>query len=85
MKKRHVRLLALLICAVMLNGFCFAEDTLTGQAQLAYETIRWDVNPPKTAELVSANEYLFKIIAAVLVVILNYFISKLLVFRKKKN
>lgn len=31
------------------------------------------------------NEYLFKIIAAVLVVILNYFISKLLVFRKKKN
>ena len=31
------------------------------------------------------NEYLFKIIAAVLVVILNYFISKLFVFRKKKN
>ena len=31
------------------------------------------------------NEYLFKIIAAVLVVILNYFISKLLVFRKTKR
>ena len=31
------------------------------------------------------NEYLFKIIAAVLVVILNYFISKLIVFRKKKE
>ena len=31
------------------------------------------------------NEYLFKIIAAVLVVILNYFISKLLVFRKSKR
>ena len=31
------------------------------------------------------NEYLFKIIAAVLVVILNYFISKLLVFRKGKR
>lgn len=30
------------------------------------------------------NEYLVKIVAAVLVVILNYFISKLLVFRKKK-
>lgn len=31
------------------------------------------------------NEYLFKIIAAVLVVILNYFISKLVVFRKTKR
>ena len=31
------------------------------------------------------NEYLFKIIAAVLVVILNYFISKLLVFRKSRR
>lgn len=31
------------------------------------------------------NEYLFKIVAAVLVVILNYFISKLLVFRKSKR
>jgi putative flippase GtrA len=31
------------------------------------------------------NEYLFKIIAAVLVVVLNYFISKLLVFRKTKR
>ena len=31
------------------------------------------------------NEYAVKIVAAVLVVILNYFISKLLVFRKKEN
>ncbi len=31
------------------------------------------------------NEYLVKIIAAVLVVIANYFISKLIVFRKKKQ
>ena len=31
------------------------------------------------------NMYLFKIIAAVLVVILNYFISKLRVFRKSKR
>lgn len=31
------------------------------------------------------NEYLVKIVAAVLVVVLNYFISKLLVFRKKKG
>ena len=31
------------------------------------------------------NEYLFKIIAAVLVIILNYFISKLLVFRKTRR
>ncbi|MBQ7321367.1 MAG: GtrA family protein [Clostridia bacterium] len=30
------------------------------------------------------NEYIVKIVAAVLVVILNYFISKLLVFRKNK-
>jgi putative flippase GtrA len=31
------------------------------------------------------NEYLFKVIAAVLVIILNYFISKLLVFRKTRR
>ena len=31
------------------------------------------------------NEYLVKIVAAVLVVILNYFISKIFVFRKKKG
>ena len=31
------------------------------------------------------SEYLFKVIAAVLVVILNYFISKLLVFRKGRR
>ena len=31
------------------------------------------------------NEYIFKVIAAVLVVILNYFISKLLVFRKTRR
>ena len=31
------------------------------------------------------NAYLFRILAAVLVVILNYIISKLLVFRKKKT
>ena len=30
------------------------------------------------------NKYLFTVIVAVIVVILNYFISKLLVFRKKK-
>ncbi len=31
------------------------------------------------------NKYLFKILAAVLVVILNYLISKLLIFRKKNK
>lgn len=31
------------------------------------------------------NEYLFKLVAAVLVVIANYFISKLLVFRTGRN
>lgn len=31
------------------------------------------------------NEYIFKIIAAVVVVVLNYFISKLLVFRKSRR
>ena len=35
-------------------------------------------------DLLSWNKYAVKIIAAVLVVILNYFISKFLVFRKKK-
>lgn len=32
----------------------------------------------------SINEYVVKIVAAVLVVVANYFISKLVVFRKKK-
>lgn len=31
------------------------------------------------------NKYLVKVLAAVVVIILNYFISKLLVFRKKKD
>lgn len=31
------------------------------------------------------NEYLFKILAAILVIVANYFISKLIVFRKKKE
>lgn len=31
------------------------------------------------------NEFIVKIVAAVLVVILNYFISKILIFRKKKD
>lgn len=54
------KLFAVLLCAVMMTGWCCAETVLPGHAQLAYETIRWDVNLPKTAELVSANEYLFK-------------------------
>lgn len=35
--------------------------------------------------LLKFNEYLITVIAAVLVVILNYFISKFFVFRKKKS
>ena len=30
------------------------------------------------------NKYVFRILAAILVIVLNYFISKLIVFRKKK-
>ena len=36
-------------------------------------------------DLCALNEYAVKIVAAVLVVILNYLISKLLVFRKRKT
>ena len=36
-------------------------------------------------DLLSANEYLIKISAAVLVVVLNYLISRFLIFRKKKT
>ena len=36
-------------------------------------------------DLCALNEYAIKIAAAVVVVILNYLISKLLVFRKQKN
>ena len=31
------------------------------------------------------NKYMFRILAAILVIVLNYFISKLIVFRKKKD
>ena len=31
------------------------------------------------------NKYVFRILAAILVIVLNYFISKLIVFRKKKD
>jgi len=36
-------------------------------------------------DLLSANEYLIKVCAAVLVVVLNYLISRFLVFRKPKS
>ena len=36
-------------------------------------------------DLLSWNKYAVKILAAVLVIVLNYFISKCLVFRKKKD
>ena len=36
-------------------------------------------------DLLSVNVYLVKVLAAVLVIVANYFISKLLVFRKKKE
>ena len=36
-------------------------------------------------DLLSWNEYAIKLIAAVLVIILNYIISKLFIFRKKEN
>jgi putative flippase GtrA len=36
-------------------------------------------------DILGINEFVVKIVAAVLVIILNYIISKLFVFRKKKN
>lgn len=36
-------------------------------------------------DILGINQYLVKIVAAVLVIILNYFISKILIFRKKKD
>ena len=36
-------------------------------------------------DIMGISEFIVKLIAAVLVIILNYFISKLFVFRKKKN
>ena len=36
-------------------------------------------------DIMGINEFAVKLIAAVLVIILNYFISKLIVFRKKKD
>ena len=35
--------------------------------------------------LLGLNKYLFRILAAVIVIVLNYFISKLFVFRKKND
>ena len=36
-------------------------------------------------DIMGISEFIVKLIAAVLVIILNYFISKLIVFRKKRN
>ena len=36
-------------------------------------------------DIMGISEFIVKLIAAVLVIILNYFISKLIVFRKQKN
>ena len=36
-------------------------------------------------DIMGISEFIVKLIAAVLVIVLNYFISKLIVFRKKRN
>lgn len=56
--------IALLLCLSLLLGAalpCLAEPTLTGNTQLLYDAIRWNLNLPKQSTLVHAEEYLFKL------------------------
>ncbi|MBR6571598.1 MAG: hypothetical protein IKK75_14210 [Clostridia bacterium] len=55
---------ALILAVMMLMSFsltCLAETALSENARLIYETIRWNVNLPKTAMVQHAEEYLFKL------------------------
>lgn len=50
----------LLITLLTVSIPCFAETSFDGNTQLIFDAIRWNLNLPKQAMLVSAQEYLCK-------------------------
>ena len=54
--KSKLRFLPLLILVFMLSLPSLAESTLSGNAQLIYETVRWNLNLPKKTKVVQAQE-----------------------------
>ena len=50
----------LLMCLLVTAIPCQAEATLAGHAQLIFDTVRWNVNFPKDAMVLHAEEYLLK-------------------------
>lgn len=57
MKKFFALLLALLLC---LTSAAFAEETLSGGALTVYETVKWAQDMPKTARVISAQDFICK-------------------------
>lgn len=57
------KLLALLLLLAMLLSAapCTAETAFTGNAQIMYDAIRWNLNLPKQSMLTHAEEYLCKL------------------------
>lgn len=49
------------VLVLMLALPAFAESTLTGNNQLMFDAIRWNLNLPKQSTIVRADEYLYKL------------------------
>ena len=54
--KSKLCFLPILILVFMLSLPCLAESSLSGNAQLIYETVRWNLNLPKKTKVVQAQE-----------------------------
>lgn len=59
LKKILATLLLLALLTASIPGL--AEAPLTGNAQLIYDAIRWNLNLPKQSMLIHAEEYLYKL------------------------
>ena len=57
------KLLFLLMILIMFSSAALATEdaTLSGNAQLIHDAIRWNLNLPKQSNVVRAEEYLFKL------------------------
>lgn len=52
----------LMLCLLLpLAGLSEQEAALTGNAQLLYDAVRWNVNLPKQSNVIHAEEYLYKL------------------------
>lgn len=60
------RLIALFLALMLLlSTAAVAEEALSGNAKVMYDAILWDVNLPKTANILRADEYLVKLSSSV--------------------